>query len=196
MKKQPELTAQTKQNLMEAFWQLYCKEGIEKVSVKEITAKAGYNRSTFYEYFTDVYDVLEQIENSLLPSPQDLPPLKLDNSSATPLPIDTVINIYEKNRKYFVVLLGENGDPSFQSKLKRSVKEMLKNKLVTEGIGDNFELDFTLEYILSAMIGVLSYWFSLDTIPPRDRLLELMYELTHNGVTHKLTGESITIPTA
>lgn len=196
MKKQPELTAQTKQNLMEAFWQLYCKEGIEKVSVKEITAKAGYNRSTFYEYFTDVYDVLEQIENSLLPSPQDLPPLKLDNSSATPLPMDTVINIYEKNRKYFVVLLGENGDPSFQSKLKRSVKDMLKNKLVTEGIGDNFELDFTLEYILSAMIGVLSYWFSLDTIPPRDRLLELMYELTHNGVTHKLTGESITIPTA
>ena len=196
MKKQPELTAQTKQNLMEAFWQLYCKAGIEKVSVKQITAKAGYNRSTFYEYFTDVYDVLEQIENSLLPSPQDLPPLKLDNSSATPLPIDTVINIYEKNRKYFVVLLGENGDPSFQSKLKRSVKDMLKNKLVTEGIGDNFELDFTLEYILSAMIGVLSYWFSLDTIPPRDRLLELMYELTHNGVTHKLTGESITIPTA
>ena len=196
MKKQPELTAQTKQNLMEAFWQLYCKEGIEKVSVKEITAKAGYNRSTFYEYFTDVYDVLEQIENSLLPGPQDLPPLKLENSSATPLPIDTFINIYEKNRKYFVVLLGENGDPSFQSKLKRSVKDMLKNKLVTEGIGDNFELDFTLEYILSAMIGVLSYWFSLDTIPPRDRLLELMYELTHNGVTHKLTGESITIPTA
>ena len=195
MKKQPELTAQTKQNLMEAFWQLYCKEGKGKVSVKEITAIAGYNRSTFYEYFTDVYDVLEQIENSLLPSPQDLPPLKLDISSATPLPIDTVINIYEKNRKYFVVLLGENGDPSFQSKLKRSVKDMLKNKLVTEGIGDNFELDFTLEYILSAMIGVLSYWFSLDTIPPRDRLLELMYELTHNGVTHKLTGESITIPT-
>jgi len=196
MKKQPELTAQTKQNLVEAFWQLYCKEGIEKVSVKEITAKAGYNRSTFYEYFTDVYDVLEQIENSLLPSPQDLPPLKLVNSSATPPPIDTVINIYEKNRKYFVVLLGENGDPSFHSKLKRSVKDMLKNKLVTEGIGDNFELDFTLEYILSAMIGVLSYWFSLDTIPPRDRLLELMYELTHNGVTHKLTGESITIPAA
>ena len=193
MKKQPELTAQTKQNLMEAFWQLYCKEGIEKVSVKEITAKAGYNRSTFYEYFTDVYDVLEQIENSLLPSPQDLPPLKLDNSSATPLPIDTVINIYEKNRKYFVVLLGENGDPSFQSKLKRSVKDMLKNKLVTEGIGDNFELDFTLEYILSAMIGVLSYWFSLDTIPPRDKLIELIYELTRNGVIHKLIGKSIEI---
>jgi len=189
MKKQFKLTAQTKQNLMEAFWQIYCKEGIEKVSVKEITAKAGYNRSTFYEYFIDVYDVLEQIENSLLPGPRDLPPLIFDKSSATPLPIDTFINIYEKNRKYYVVLLGENGDPSFQSKLKRSVKDMLKKKLATEGVVDNYELDFTLEYLLAAMIGVLSYWFSLDIIPPKDKLLELMYELTHNGVINKLIGK-------
>ena len=82
MKKQPELTAQTKENLMEAFWQIYCEKRIEKITVKEITMKAGYNRSTFYEYFTDVYDVLEQIENSLIPSPQDLPPLSLINTSA------------------------------------------------------------------------------------------------------------------
>ena len=51
MKKQPELTAQTKENLMEAFWQIYCEKRIEKVTVKEITAKAGYNRSTFYRVF-------------------------------------------------------------------------------------------------------------------------------------------------
>jgi len=62
MKKQPELTAQTKENLIEAFWQIYCEKGLGKITVKEITAKAGYNRSTFYEYFTDVYDVLDQIE--------------------------------------------------------------------------------------------------------------------------------------
>jgi hypothetical protein len=191
MKKQPELTAQTKQNLLDAFWQIYCKEGIEKVSVKEITAKAGYNRSTFYEYFVDVYDVLDQIENSLLPGPLDLPPLIFDKSTATPLPIDTFINMYEKNRKYYVVLLGENGDPSFQSKLKRSVKDMLKKKLTNEGVIDNYELDFTLEYMLSAMIGVLSYWFSLKTIPPKDKLLELMYELTHNGVFNKPIGTKI-----
>jgi AcrR family transcriptional regulator len=193
MKKQPELTAQTKENLTEAFWQIYCEKGIEKITVKEITVKAGYNRSTFYEYFTDVYDVLEQIENLLLPGPQDLPPLSLVDSYTVPLPIDIFINIYEKNRKYYSVLLGDNGDSSFQSKIKRSVKDMLKKKLIAQGIVDNYELDFTLEYMLSAMIGVLSYWFSLDTIPPRDKLIELIYELTHNGVIHKLIGKSIEI---
>jgi AcrR family transcriptional regulator len=193
MKKQPELTAQTKQNLIDAFWQIYCEKGIEKTTVKEITVKAGYNRSTFYEYFTDVYDVLEQLENSLLPGPHDLPPLRLADSADTQLPIDTFLHMYEKNRKYYVVLLGDKGDSSFQSKLKHFVKDMIKTRFITQGIVDNYELDFTLEYMLSAMIGVLSYWFSLDKIPPRDRLLELMYELTHNGVIHKLINKNLSV---
>jgi len=193
MKKQPDLTAQTKQNIIDAFWQIYCEKGIEKTTAKEITIKAGYNRSTFYEYFTDVYDVLEQIENSLLPGLQYLPPLRLVDSAATQLPIDTFIHMYEKNRKYYIVLLGDKGDSSFQSKLKHSVKDMLKKRFIAQGIIDDYELDFTLEYMLSAMIGVLSYWFSLDTIPPRDRLLKLMYELTNNGVIHKLMGKNIGI---
>jgi len=96
------------------------------------------------------------------------------------------INMYEKNRKYYIVLFGENGDSSFQSKIKRSVKEMIKKRLLAQGIVDNYELDFTLEFMLSAMIGVLSYWFRLDTIPPRDKLIKLMYELMDNGVIHKL----------
>lgn len=189
MKKQPELTAQTKENLMEAFWQIYCERGLEKTTVKEITAKAGYNRSTFYEYFTDVYDVLEQIENSLLPGPQDLPPLSLTNNSAAPPSIDMFIKMYEKNRKYYTVLLGDGGDSSFQSKIKNNMKAMVKKILMARGVADDYELDFTLEYMLSAMIGVLSYWFRLEVTPPKDRLLELMYDLMNHGVRHKLTTE-------
>jgi len=185
MKKQPELTAQTKHNLTEAFWQLYCEKGIERTTVKDITTKAGYNRSTFYEYFTDVYDVLEQIEDSLLPSLQDIPPLSLTNVSTTPMPIYAFPKMYEKNRKYYVVLFGDNGNPSFQSKIKKYMKEMLKKTLSAQGIADSFEIDFTLEFTLSTMIGVMTYWFKLDTIPDGDKLFELMDELIRHGVVNK-----------
>ena len=97
--------------------------------------------------------------------------------------------MYEKNRKYYIVLLGDNGDSRFQTKIKNSVKGTLKKKLVSQGRIDNYELDFTLEYMLSAMIGVLSYWFRLEVTPPKDRLLELMYDLMNHGVMHKLTTE-------
>ena len=53
----------TRQALMDAFWTLYKKKRIEKITVKNITDAAGYNRSTFYQYFLDVYDILAQLED-------------------------------------------------------------------------------------------------------------------------------------
>ena len=84
------------------------------------------------------------------------------------------------------MLFGDNGDPSFQSRLKNSVKPILKKRLISQGMADDSELDFLLEYILSAMIGVLSYWFRVQDPPSADRLLGLMYDLMQHGVMHRL----------
>ena len=51
MKKQPAITEQTKQNLMDAFWSYYARKKIEQITVKQITEKAGYNRGTFLNIF-------------------------------------------------------------------------------------------------------------------------------------------------
>lgn len=51
--------AQTKQNLIDAYWRIYTQKPIQKITIKEITVKAGYNRSTFYECFTNLYAILE-----------------------------------------------------------------------------------------------------------------------------------------
>jgi hypothetical protein len=190
MKKQPELTAQTKENLMEAFWQLFCTKRIEKVTVKEITSKAGYNRSTFYQYFTDVYDVLEQIENSVLPNHQGMIPQNPVDFTTTTLPIDALTNMYEKNKKYYIVLFGENGDPSFQSKFKNYLKETVKEHLAAQNIVCDFEMDFALEYTLSGMIGALTCWFRLKTPPSSDKLFELLGELMHYGLMQRFTSAS------
>lgn len=60
MRKQPEVTEQTKTNLRTAFWELYKEKPIEKITIKEITDAAGYNRGTFYLYYKDVYDLFTQ----------------------------------------------------------------------------------------------------------------------------------------
>jgi AcrR family transcriptional regulator len=187
MKKQPEITERTRQNLIDAFWQLYCLKRIDNITVKEITDKAGYNRGTFYEYFSDVYDVLEQIEDSLLPNFEELPPRILPSPELS-LPINVFVKMYEKHSKYYVVLLGDNGDPSFQSKMKNRLKPMLLQAFGgTNGAQDDFRLDYTIEYILSAMIGILSYWFRQENRPPINDLISLMYDLLMNdGILNKV----------
>ena len=44
-------TEATKQAFVDALCQLACKKPVARVTVKEISDKAGYNRSTFYQYF-------------------------------------------------------------------------------------------------------------------------------------------------
>ncbi len=58
--------ATAKLEIREAFWRLYTAKPISKISVKDICALAGYNRGTFYRYYSDVYEVLESIENEIL----------------------------------------------------------------------------------------------------------------------------------
>ncbi|GGI11484.1 TetR/AcrR family transcriptional regulator [Gottfriedia solisilvae] len=189
MKKKPTITAQTKQNIIDAFWELYCTKRIEKITIKEITTRAGYNRSTFYEYFTDVYDVLEQIENTLISRLQELPMQQL-SSPGDPFPFEALVSMYSHHSKYLVVLLGDHGDPAFQGKVKGSMKPIIKEILVSKGAKDGFELDYTLEYALSAMIGILSYWFNQEKAPSIESLMVLITELSSEGVMGRLMGRS------
>lgn len=181
MKNNTEIVSKTKQDLIDAFWCLYSKKRIEKITIKEITVKAGYNRSTFYEYFTDIYDVLEQIENSIIPNLDELPPISILNRN-NEVGLDMFLKLYEQNEKYYSVLLGDNGDPAFASKLKNSIKPLLKKALITEVKFNDLEFDFVLEYILSSMISIMSYWFKNDKILPADKLIFIMKDIMENGI--------------
>ncbi|WP_339313590.1 TetR/AcrR family transcriptional regulator [Paenibacillus sp. FSL M7-0896] len=66
MKKQPQITEKTRQRFIEVFCELYSQKPVEKISIQEISNRSGYNRSTFYQYSTDIYELLDAVESNLL----------------------------------------------------------------------------------------------------------------------------------
>ena len=56
----------TRENFIRAFIALYTDTPIEKINVKMLADKAGYNRSSFYLYFKDVYDLRQAAEDELI----------------------------------------------------------------------------------------------------------------------------------
>ena len=52
--------------LAESFKELALKHPIEKITIKEITDKAGVIRPTFYNHFQDKYDLMEWINEALV----------------------------------------------------------------------------------------------------------------------------------
>jgi AcrR family transcriptional regulator len=185
MHKQAEITEQTRQNLLEAFWSFYTTKRIDKITVKEITNKAGYNRGTFYEYFQDVYEVLEVIENISLPTLDELPPL-VDVNSNSPGFINSFMALYQEKYKYYNHLLGDNGDPAFQRKLKNSLKSSIILALKNKEEIDLEEIDFMLEYILSGMIGILIYMFQQKPNLSKEKIISLQYVLLQGDMLNNL----------
>lgn len=172
MKKQPEVTKQTKENLKNAFWKIYRKKSIEKISVKEITDAAGYNRGTFYLYYKDIYQILEEIERGLLAEDIADVEMKFENEEEL---IAGVIKGYEKNKKYMDVLLGEHGDPAFQIRWKLQIKEIMRRKLLKKGVACTPEIEYVLEYHMQGAIAATQLWFGNKKDISFEELLHLLF---------------------
>jgi AcrR family transcriptional regulator len=185
MNKQTPTTERTKQNIVEAFLVLYKTKRIEKITVREITHQAGYNRGTFYEYFRDVYDVLEYIQTQSLPTLGELPPFIAREDDSTPF-ITAFMNLFREKYKYYDVLLGDNGDPAFQRKLKNSLKASLIPAISKKSSVNMVEIDLMLEYILSGLIAILIYTFQNKPDLSEEQLVSMIYGLMKGDMLEKL----------
>lgn len=107
------------------------------------------------------------------------------------MPLDMFMTLYEQNSKYYSVLLGDNGDPAFASKLKNSTKPVIRQAILEKYNMNPIEFDFILEFVLSAMIGIMSYWFRQDKILPAEDLISLVYDLMENGVMKRIQSNKI-----
>ena len=55
MKKQPQVRERTREKMFDAFFKEYKENTLRGVTVGAVSRRANVNRSTFYEYFTDIY---------------------------------------------------------------------------------------------------------------------------------------------
>lgn len=105
----------TKKMIFEAFLNILKNKPIAKTTVKEICAFAGINRTTFYKYYKDTYDLLEQIEDELIDNLQaNLE--HIDKSSLSDIFTIILTDIYEK-RELYVILFSESQGKLFRKRL-------------------------------------------------------------------------------
>lgn len=105
----------TKKMIFEAFLNILKNKPIAKTTVKEICFAAGINRTTFYKYYKDTYDLLEQIEDELIDNLQaNLE--HIDKSSLSDIFTIILTDISEK-RELYVALFSESQGKVFRGRL-------------------------------------------------------------------------------
>ncbi len=175
----------TRENLIEAFWELYKDKPIEKITVKEITNRAGYNRGIFYAYFKDTYEVLKEIKESIMPSKDMIiyPIQRIEKKED--LIFDTLSHsndYFMENQEKIIVLLGPEGDPSFVHELKIRTREILMEYLNGSDINEPEKIQFIIEYHMSAIIGVFQLWVERGSTLDQIELEKLIEDISQDGV--------------
>jgi AcrR family transcriptional regulator len=178
MKKKPEQTEMTQRNIQEAFWILYAKQNVDKIAVKDICNLAGYNRSTFYQYYKDVYDVLHKSENQLLDEVDEfvIGLVEQANNLNASQALQAIFGILARLDKYVAVLLGSHGDTEFLHKLVENLKPFwIKYFFRTEEHYTAAEVDLLMECYISGLLSMYQKWFFDPKGVSIERIIQLSY---------------------
>jgi AcrR family transcriptional regulator len=176
----PKLTsriAPARKRIMEAFWKFYTTEPIDKITVTQITSAAKINRATFYYYFTSVDDVLEQLENELIPT--EIPGIALQAFKNRNL--NTVITRFAalntKRIERICVLASKNGDPLFARRMKDMMIDAWLQQIggsLPDEIADQGRLYF--EFVAAGLLGIIGYHGDRGITPDFKVLIPMMHD--------------------
>ncbi|MCD8146208.1 MAG: TetR/AcrR family transcriptional regulator [Clostridiales bacterium] len=126
MKKQPEITDATRESFVNAFFELAKTKSINRITIREITTLAGYNRTTFYRYFEDVYALVEYAEDKFL---QLIRKTSEERYGGMPLGerqfFETILSCCHQNKERVSILMSEQNRAHFMRKAKETVETYL-----------------------------------------------------------------------
>jgi AcrR family transcriptional regulator len=176
MKKQPEVTERTQQRFMNAFCDLYSQKPIEKISIQEISRKSGYNRSTFYQYFADIYELLDAVEDSILNEVQ----IGLSDKLKPANGIRDALHCMESEEHFLALkaLLGVYGSGHFLERLKNEIPFDKLN--VTCNSNDSLS-PYIVEFYISTSLSLFRLWLQRGKDLSSEELFTLMDNLYKSG---------------
>ncbi len=157
-------TEKTRKLICDSFIQAYSEKGhIENISISEVCAGAGIARSTFYSYYDNTFDIMQDIQDALFRELDNIDERarqvameKMDYSFSPIGTLDT-IRFLAANRMAFCVLLGDAGESLFRYKTMRHIKEHLK-EMRNELHSTVHDPDIFFEYVGGGMISAICYW--------------------------------------
>ncbi|MCR5652920.1 MAG: TetR/AcrR family transcriptional regulator C-terminal domain-containing protein [Ruminococcus sp.] len=154
----------TKKSIYNAVAELLTQKDVNLITIKEICEIADINRKTFYNYYTGIYDVIDEIENNVLDVLcKSIDNINLEEAMKEPYIVFEKLNeIINTDIEFYGHLISQKPNYHFVDKtvaeLKNRTKNILKEKLVLP----EYKLDIMLDYAYAGMMNVYQKWFNSE----------------------------------
>ena len=157
----------TRSLIHEALLELLETKPLEKITVTDICAAADVNRSTFYAHYTDVSQLLLEIENDVLDHLPRIPELPGPKSTAhLPAILESFFEYVCRNKRLFRILIVHLDKDNFGNRL---VEAAILAYSDTSAEQLSLSDRYVYTYCVSGVIGMLKEWINDGfTLSPHD----------------------------
>ena len=188
MAKSDQRTRLTKMLIRKAFTDLVRQKPIQSISVKELCEAAGINRGTFYSHYTDIYDLLEKIEEEMLQDFQDslAPLLDGNDTDLTPLKITAdVFACLKENTDICAMTLGPYGDKDFARRLLKIGREKCMESYLKYFIDATpKKIEYYYAFVSSGCMGLLEHWLISGSADSAEDLAKAAEAIMMSGIAY------------
>ncbi|MBP5363266.1 MAG: TetR/AcrR family transcriptional regulator [Ruminococcus sp.] len=175
----------TKKAIRIALAELLCEKDINTITIKDISEKADINRKTFYNYYSGIHQVVDEIENSIINSLEsNLNDVDIYEAMKDPLIVfDKLTAIINSDFEFYSHLMKMSSNVSLATKVVDLLKEKTKEKLKKQVDIPETDLQMIIDYSTSGMIRVYQMWFNSNRAIPIEELSNTLGNIMFYGIS-------------
>ena len=174
----------SKEALKNSLIELMREKPVNNITVKELVTRADLNRSTFYNYYSDIPDILSKLEDELyneflytleahIPKKEKV----VDVSKDAHKFIEDMCSVIKNNYEFCKCIFSKNGDLNFLFKLEEMIENNLKNQLREIFDGKIDHLTYVYSFFKSGYIGILKEWMKGGCVESSEEIANITYDL-------------------
>lgn len=189
----------TRSTLRTALLELIAEGGYERLSVHDITERAGVGRATFYLHYTDkeqlLLDAIEQTVAELTERMAEL--------SSVPLPqraqamAEHMFAHMAASRAIYRTLMSENGVASLPLRVRNLTATAIARDLSSvfpATAGGAARLEAVAQHTAGALLALAEWWLRNDCPESAAEMAKLHIQLTASGIFAALTARTSAAP--
>lgn len=169
----------TREAILEAFVGLMAEKNFEHITMNDIADRADINRGTIYLHYMDKFDLLDKcIETYFVQLLEDCMPSGDIAHAPSKASMLRIFNYLEQHTFFYATLLvNKGGVPAFRNRLMSVVLRSLDEYIDTSGINQGMNKEVMVQFLASAIVGVLEWWMTCSTPCSVTDIVEQLWSL-------------------
>lgn len=173
----------TRTQLKQGLAKLMQAKNINEITVKELVEAVDINRSTFYLHYSDIYNLMEEIENEVLMEIQNIikeHPMGVENNTFTFM--EAIFFVMDDNRDICRALLGDSGDATFIYKIRQIIQDNSMQLLESLFPDIKEKLHYKFSFCMSGCMGIVNEWLYKDKPETPQEIAKLAFQMVMHAL--------------